>query len=149
MCLFLSIEKKKYIVTKILKYVRTNGCRKLRDGFKIEKFVVLAEYFEQQTDCSRYRRKISRSRKRPLYSWRNIHLSLLSKRKPCHGAINSWPLHIRTALKKYFQFHWNCEQLRVEARNSMSNCEIYFPIFSETIHTILKIFPQHGLRKCR
>ena len=35
------------------------GCRKLRNGFKIEKFLVLAECFEQQTDCSRYRRKIA------------------------------------------------------------------------------------------
>ena len=26
--------------------------------FEIEKFVALAEYFDQQTDCSRYRRKI-------------------------------------------------------------------------------------------
>ena len=29
----------------------------------------------------------------------------------------------------------------------MANCEIYFPIFSETIHTILKMFSQHDLRK--
>ena len=27
----------------------------------------------------------------------------------------------------------------------MSNCEIYFPTFSENIHTILKIFSQRGL----
>ena len=40
-------------------------------------------------------------------------------------------------------------KLRVEARSSVANCEIYFPIFSETIHTILKIFSQHGLGKCR
>ena len=31
----------------------------------------------------------------------------------------------------------------------MPNCEIYFPIFYETIHTSLKIFSQNGLRKCR
>ena len=31
-------------------------------------------------------------------------------------------------------------KLRVEeARSSITNCEIYSPIFSETIHTILKI----------
>ena len=29
----------------------------------------------------------------------------------------------------------------------MANCEIYFPIFCETAHAILKIFPQHDLRK--
>ena len=62
---------------KILKYVRTNGCRKLRNGFKIEKFVALAEYFEPQKDCSRFRRKISQSR--IFYPWRNIHLSLSRK----------------------------------------------------------------------
>ena len=28
----------------------------------------------------------------------------------------------------------------------MANFEIYFPIFSETINTILKIFSQHDLR---
>ena len=38
---------------------RTDGCSKCRNGFMIEKFVVLAEYFEQQTDCWRYRRNIS------------------------------------------------------------------------------------------
>ena len=31
----------------------------------------------------------------------------------------------------------------------MPNCEIHFQIFSETIYTNLKIFSQHGLRKCR
>ena len=30
-----------------------------------EKFVVLTEHFEEQTDCSRYRRKINQSRKSP------------------------------------------------------------------------------------
>ena len=78
-----------------------------------------------------------------------IYLSLSSKWKPCHGAIKSWPRNHRTALEKYFRFQWNCKQLGVEARNSMPNCEIHFPILSETIHTILKIFSQHGLRKYR
>ena len=129
----------------------TNGCRKWGNGFKTEKCVVLAEYFGQQTYCSRYRRKINQSRKvlhtRGVVS--RIHLSLSSKWEPCHGLINSWPCNIQTRLKKHFRFNWNFKQLRVEARNSMSNCEIYFPIFSETIHTILKIFSQRGLRNCR
>ena len=30
-----------------------------------KKIVVLAEYFEQQTNCSRYRRKMSKSRRSP------------------------------------------------------------------------------------
>ena len=78
-----------------------------------------------------------------------IYLSSSNKWKPCHGAINSRPRNLRTALEKYFRFQWNSKQLRIEARNSMENSEIYFPIFSETIHTVLKIFLQHDLRKVR
>ena len=37
--------------------------------FKIEKFVVLAEYLKQQVDCRRYRKKISQSMRSP--SWMN------------------------------------------------------------------------------
>ena len=68
-----------------------------------------------------------------------IYLSLSNKWKRCHGAINSRPRTLRTALEKYFQFQWYSE----------TNPEIFFPIFSETIHTILKIFSQHDLRKVR
>ena len=35
-----------------------------KTDFIIKKFDVLAEYFEQQTNCSRYRRKMSQSRKK-------------------------------------------------------------------------------------
>ena len=79
----------------------------------------------------------------------HIYLSSSNKWKPCHRAINSRPRNLRMALEKYFRFQWNCKQLRIDARNSMENSEIYFPIFSETIHTILKIFSQHDLRKVR
>ena len=51
--------------------------------------------------------------------------------------------------KSTFDFTEICKQLQVEVRNSMSNCEIYFLIFSENMHKILKIFSQYGLRKCR
>ena len=78
---------------------------------------------------------------------RPIYLSSSNKWKPCHGAINSRPCNLRMALEKYFRFRWNCKQLRIEARHSMANSEIYFRIFSETIHIILKIFLQHDLRK--
>ena len=77
-----------------------------------------------------------------------IYLSSSDKWKPCHGAINSRPRNLRTALEKYFRFQWNCK-LWIEVRNSVANSEIYFSIFSETIHTILKIFSQHDLRKVR
>ena len=135
-------------VIKFLRCCRTNGCMKWRNRFKKERFVVLAEYFEQQTDCSRYRRKICQSMRSP--PWRNQALPFLSNKwKTCHRATNSWPHNFRTALEKYFWFQWNCKETTVEARSSIANCGIYFPIFSDTIHTILKIFSQHGLRKCR
>ena len=128
-------------VTKILRCFRTSGCRKSRNRHKNKKFVVLAEYFEQQTNCSRYRRKMSQSTGEVFR--RGISPIYLS-------SSNKWkPRNLRTALEKYFRFQWNCKQLRIEARNSMANSEIYFPIFSETIHTILKIFSQHDLRKVR
>ena len=78
-----------------------------------------------------------------------IYLSSSNKWKPCHGAINSRPRNLRTALEKYFRFQWNYQQLRIEARNIMANSDIYLPIFSETIHTILKLFSEHDLRKVR
>ena len=51
--------------------------------------------------------------------------------------------------KSTFNFSEIVSKLQVEATSSIVNCEIYFPIFSETIHTILKIFLQHSLKKCR
>ena len=59
----------------------------MNNRFKREKFVVLAEYLEQQTDYRRYKRKIRKSRRGP--SWRRnqpyiIYLSLSNKWKPCH-----------------------------------------------------------------
>ena len=78
-----------------------------------------------------------------------IYLSSSNKWKLCHGAINSRPRNLRKAMEKYFRFQWNCKQLRIEARNSRANSDIDFPNFSETIHTILKIFSQHDLRKVR
>ena len=45
-----------------------------------------------------------------------IYFSSSNKSKPCHGAINSRPRNLRTALQKYFRFQWNCKQLRIEAR---------------------------------
>ena len=45
-----------------------------------------------------------------------------------------------TALERYFRFHWNCKQLRVEARNSMPNCEIYFFNFLKLYIQIWKYF---------
>ena len=49
----------------ILKCFRTKGCRKQRNRFQIEKFVVLAENFEQYEDWSRYRKKFCQSIRSP------------------------------------------------------------------------------------
>ena len=78
-----------------------------------------------------------------------IYLSSSNKWKPCHGATNSRPRNLRTAVEKYFPLQSNCKQLPIETRKSMANSQIYFPIFSETIHTILKTFSQHDLKKVR
>ena len=78
-----------------------------------------------------------------------IYLSLSNKWKPCYRAINSRPHNFRMTLEKYFDFSETVNKLGVEVRGSITNCEIYYPIFSGTIHIILKIFSQHGLRKCR
>ena len=136
--------------TKTVKCFRTNWFRKWRKAFIFwKKFFVLAEYFEQLTDCNRYRRKISQSRRSP---WRNQSYFTFPYQTNGNHATKSWTVGqviLRTALERYFRFHWNCKQLWVEARNSMPNYEIYFPIFSETIYTSLKIFSQHVLRKRR
>ena len=74
----------------------------------IEKFVVLAEYFEQQTDWSTdIREKLSNEGEvlRTLGGISRIHLSLSTKWKSCQGAISSWPRNFRTALERYFRFH--------------------------------------------
>ena len=136
-------------VTKILRCFRASGCRKWRKRFKNKKFVVLTEYFEQQKNCSRYRRKMSQSRRRQL--WRNqSYLPFLIKQmETMPRSHNSRPPNLRTALWKYFRFQWNCKQLRIKAINSMTYCEIYFPILSETIYKILKMFSQDDLMKVR
>ena len=91
-------------VIKILKCFKTSECRKWRNRFKIIKFVALVEYSDQQTDCSRYRREISQSRRSPL--WRNqpYFLFLMKQMEPCHGVISSHPRNLKTVMEKYFWF---------------------------------------------
>ena len=52
------------------------------------------------------------------------------KQKPSSWAINSCSQNLRITPEKYFRFHWSCKQPRVEARNSMLICDIYFALFS-------------------
>ena len=127
----------------------TGGSRKWRNRFKREKFVVLAEYLEQQTDYCRYK-KVRKSRRGPLWRRNQPYFPfLIQQMETMPRSYQQSVRNLRTALEKYFGFHWNRKQVRVKARNSMLNFQIYFSLFSETIHTILKIFSQHGLRKCR
>ena len=46
------------------------------------------------------------------------HKYLSSKQKPCNKAIKSWSGNLSMIPKKYFWFHWNCNQPRVEAENT-------------------------------
>ena len=54
-----------------------------------------------------------------------IDLSLSNKWKTCHGAINSRSRNLRAALVKYFRFHLNFKQLRVETRDNMSDWNLF------------------------
>ena len=114
-------------ITKILKCFRTNECRKWRNRFKIERFVVLAQYLKQQVDWSRYKRNFRQSKKS--ISWSRFYLSFTFTLPVGH-----------VISERYFWFYWNYKQLRIEVKNSMSKFEIYFPLFSEIIHAIFKIF---------
>ena len=84
-----------------------------------------------------YKKKIISKWRSP--SWRNqSYLTFLFKHmETMLRTYNIRSRNLRTALKRYFWFHWNYKQLRVEAKNVL-NCEIYFPLFSETISTIFK-----------
>ena len=67
-----------YYSNKNCEMFTTSWCQKSRNRFKNKKFVALAEYFEQQANCGRYRRKMNQSRRSP--SWRNqSYLPFLSK----------------------------------------------------------------------
>ena len=90
-------------VTKILGCLRTSGCCKSRNRFKSNKIIVIGEYFDQQVNCNRCRRKMNQSRRSHL--WRNqSYLPFFSKQME---TINSWPRNLRTALEKYFRFEVN------------------------------------------
>ena len=142
---------KKWSLTKVVKCFEIKWCTKWRKTFKIEKVVVLAEHFQHQADCNRVRRKIGQSKRSHLWRSQSYLFTLPYQRNGNHTTESSTVGHVilRTALERYFRFYWNCKQLRVELRNSMPNCEIYFSIFSENIHTNLKIYSQPGVRRCR
>ena len=57
------------------------------------------------------------------------HGSSLSKQKPCHRYISGPSGNFRIVTKRYFRFHCICTQPRGVARNNITHCEIYFPLF--------------------
>ena len=48
-----------------------------------------------------------------------------------------------------FNFNNFFEHPRVEIKDSLSNCEVYIPLFLETLLTIWKTFSQYGLIQFR
>ena len=124
-------------VTKILRCFRSNRCRKWRNRFKNKKFVVLAEYFEQQQTAADVQEKLA-NQGEALHGGIS-HICFLMKQMETMSRNHRQSTMYRTTLKKHFQFQWNCKQLWIEARNSMAYSD-NFKIFSEAIHTIMKIF---------
>ena len=110
-------------VTKILNCFRTNGGRKWRNRFKKKKPVVWVKYLEQQTDYTweDIEEKLPNQGENP--SWRNqACLPFLSKQMETmprsYQQSATWS---QNDTEKVLRFHWNCKQLRVEAKN---NCQI-------------------------
>ena len=136
-------------VTKILRCFRTNGCRKWINRFKNKNLLSWQIILNNRQISADVEEKLANQGEILCGGISRIYLSLSKKWKPCQGATNSRPRNLRTALEKYFRFQWNYKQLRIEARNRMANCEIYFQVFPETIYTTLKIFSQHDIKKCR
>ena len=77
-----------------------------------------------------------------------IYLSSSNKWKPCHGAINSRPCNLRTALEKYFRFQWNCRQLRIDVPTHivLLNCIVHLNTVNRIAHnwTITSFKIQHS-----
>ena len=88
-------------VTKTLKCLKTSGCKKWRNWFKIRKKSI-------------YKSKLSKSIKGSL--WGNqLHLSFrIKKWKPCHGTSNSRPHNVRETLESTFYFTKTVNNLRVK-----------------------------------
>ena len=66
-----------------------------------------------------------------------------------HGYMVITPNNFKILLSLLWLFTAIISKFTKFTRNSMLNCEISFPLFSETIYTILKIFSQHFLKKSR
>ena len=74
-----------------------------------------------------------------------MYLSISNRWKPYHRAITVNHVISEQHWKSTFDFSEIVNKRHIEVRSSIANCEIYFLIFFEAIHKILKIFSQHGL----
>ena len=130
----------------------TNVCRKLINSFKREKFVVLAEYLEQQTDYCRYKRRIRKSTRGPLWRRNQPYLFIFPyQTNGNHATELSTVGHVISEphWKSTFDFteivnNYGLKRgtVRQIVRYISQSLKLY-------IHTNLKIFSQNGLRKCR
>ena len=69
-----------------------------------------------------------------------IYVSLSSKWKPCHKAINSGPRNLRTTLKKYFCFSEIIKKVRVEARSRIAIVRLFPNFLSNYKYNFENIF---------
>ena len=71
-----------------------------------------------------------------------------SKWEAFYWDINHQSLLISGQRWKVLQFYWNCQWMEVQARNSVSLCQIYFPIVIGATHTNFKMFSQRTHMQC-
>ena len=135
--------------TKILKCFKIKGSRKWRKRFKIENLLSWQNIFNSR-QITADREKKPANQGKVLCGRISYVFAFPYQTNGNHATEPSTVGHVilRMALERYFRFYWNCKQLRVQGRKSVWNCEINFPIFSEPMHTILKTFSQHDLKKC-
>ena len=75
-----------------------------------------------------------------------IYLSSSNKCKPCHGAINSRPRNLRTALEKYFRFQCNCKRLM---KNSTPQSQVIWVHVIAVIYVYVRHCNLYMLRKAK
>ena len=135
-------------VTEFLRCFRTNACMKWRTRFTKEDLLSWQNILNSRQTAADTKDKFA-NQGEVLREGISLYLSYQTNGNyatvPQIVGHVIWELH----WKSTFSFSEIVNKLRVEVRSSITNCEIYFPIFSEAMHTILKIFSQDGLRKCR
>ena len=126
----------------------TNVCRKLINSFKREKFVLLAEYLEQQTDYCRYKRRIRISTRGPLWRRNQPYLFIFP-----YQANGNHATELSTVGHEISERHWKST---FDFTEIVNNCELkrgtvlqIVKFISHFSLKLLKNFSLHGLRKCR